>query len=94
MSAFDRMFKKTLHDANLLKMKFHSLRHSYVIAALRNGGALKAVSERVGHADSSITQRIYNHVIEGDDRELADSTALFLLGLEKTSDQSYNAQTS
>ena len=94
MSAFDRMFKKTLRDADLLAMKFHSLRHSYVIAALRNGGALKAVSERVGHADSSITQRIYNHVIEGDDRELADSTALFLLGLDKTFDQTFDAQTS
>lgn len=80
MSAFDRMFKKTLHDAGLAAMKFHSLRHSYVIAALRNGGALKAVSERVGHADPAITQRVYNHVIEGDDRDLADNTAQFILG--------------
>lgn len=62
-------------------MKFHSLRHSYVIAALRNGGALKAVSERVGHADPAITQRVYNHVIEGDDRDLADNTALYILGI-------------
>ena len=60
-------------------MKFHSLRHSYVIAALRSGGALKSVSERVGHGDTSITQRIYNHVIEGDDRALADSTAKYIL---------------
>ncbi len=79
-SAFDRMFKQTLRDAGLIEMKFHSLRHSYVIAALRSGGALKSVSERVGHGDSSITQRVYNHVIEGDDRALADSTALFILG--------------
>ena len=84
MSAFDRMFKKTLHDAGLAAMKFHSLRHSYVIAALRNGGALKAVSERVGHADPAITQRVYNHVIEGDDRDLADNTALYILGAPST----------
>jgi integrase len=79
-SAFDRMFKRTLREIGLIEMKFHSLRHSYVIAALRSGGALKSVSERVGHGDTSITQRLYNHVIEGDDRALADSTAAFILG--------------
>lgn len=83
-SAFDRMFKKTLRDAGLPEMKFHSLRHSYVIAALRSGGALKAVSERVGHGDPTITQRVYNHVIEGDDRELADNSALYILEKVKT----------
>jgi integrase len=80
-SAFDRMFKKTLRDAGLEKMKFHSMRHSYVVAALHHGGALKTVSERVGHAEPAITNRIYNHVVEGDDRNLADRTALFILGI-------------
>jgi integrase len=75
------MFKKTLRDAGLDKMKFHSMRHSFVVAALHNGGALKTVSERVGHAEPAITNRIYNHVVEGDDRELADSTALYILGI-------------
>jgi integrase len=79
-SAFDRMFKHTLRAVGLAQMKFHSLRHSYVIAALRAGGTLKAVSERVGHSDPSVTNRIYNHVIDGDDREVADNTALFILG--------------
>ena len=79
-SAFDRMFKQTLRDAGLEKMKFHSLRHSYVIAALRGGSPLKAVSERVGHADVTITQRIYNHVIEGDDNDVAEITAQFIRG--------------
>jgi integrase len=78
-SAFARMFKKTLNNAGLMEMKFHSLRHSYVIAALRSGGALKSVSERVGHGDTTITNRVYNHVIEGDDRELADNSALYIL---------------
>ena len=73
------MFKKTLNNAGLMEMKFHSLRHSYVIAALRSGGALKSVSERVGHGDTTITNRVYNHVIEGDDRELADNSALYIL---------------
>jgi len=93
-SVFDRMFKKTLRDANLVKMKFHSLRHSYVIAALRSGGALKTVSERVGHADPTITQRVYNHVIDGDDRELADSAALYILGNPAPQFGSQEAKTS
>ena len=56
------------------------MRHSFVVAALHNGGVLKTVSERVGHAEPAITNRIYNHVVEGDDRELADSAALYILG--------------
>ena len=75
-------------------MKFHSLRHSYVIAALRSGGALKTVSERVGHSDPTITQRVYNHVIDGDDRELADSTALYILGIPDPNLGFKNVQTS
>ena len=62
-------------------LSFHSMRHSYVVAALHHGGALKTVSERVGHAEPAITNRIYNHVVEGDDRNLADKTALFILGI-------------
>jgi integrase len=83
-SAFDRMFQKTLLAAGLEKMKFHSLRHSYVIAALRSGGQLKVVSERVGHADTTITNRVYNHVVEGEDRIVADQTAAFILQKPQT----------
>jgi integrase len=90
-SAFDRMFKKTLRDAGLEKMKFHSMRHSFVVAALHNGGALKTVSERVGHAEDSITQRIYNHRVEGDDRKLADSTALYILGIPDTENKAQSS---
>ena len=93
-SAFDRMFKKTLRDAGLDKMKFHSMRHSFVVAALHNGGVLKTVSERVGHAEPAITNRIYNHVVEGDDRELADSTALYILGIPDPNLGFKNVQTS
>lgn len=80
-SAFDRMFKRTLKNAGLEQMKFHSLRHSYVIAALRSGGQLKVVSERVGHSDTAITQKVYNHVVDGEDRQVADNTAAFILGI-------------
>lgn len=49
---------------------------------------------RVGHAEPAITNRIYNHVVEGDDRELADSTALYILGIPDPNLEFKSVQTS
>ena len=45
---------------------FHGLRHSFVTNALRAGLPLLVVSRVAGHADPSITAKVYAHVI-GDD---------------------------
>lgn len=82
-SSFDRMFRKTLEVAGMKKVRFHSLRHSFIIAALRSGGDIKVVSEHVGHSDIAITQRIYNHVVAGDDKKMVNDTAAFILGVPK-----------
>lgn len=53
---------------------FHGTRHTHITVLLRKVGkaGVKAVSERVGHADVMTTLREYDTVFETDDRALAE----------------------
>jgi integrase len=51
----------------------HALRHFSATQAIAAGFDAVTVSARLGHADPSITLRVYAHAIEGRDRELAAS---------------------
>ena len=42
---------------------FHSLRHSHVTQLLKRGVNVKVVSERIGHATTSLTMDVYAHVL-------------------------------
>jgi len=53
-------------------MTFHHLRHTHATILLSSGVYVNAVSERLGHADPSITLSIYGHVLPKDRRALAD----------------------
>ncbi len=45
------------------KMRFHDLRHTHATQLLRAGVNVKVVSERLGHANVSITLNTYAHVL-------------------------------
>ena len=49
----------------------HSTRHTHATHLLRAGGSVKAVSVRLGHADTTVTMRTYAKVLNGDDADLA-----------------------
>lgn len=49
----------------------HSTRHTHATHLLRATGNIKAVSVRLGHADTSVTMRTYAKVLNGDDAALA-----------------------
>lgn len=68
-----REWHPLLERAGVKPVKFHSLRHSHVTTLLAAGGNLQAVSERVGHARSSMTADVYAHVVEGMQRALVDT---------------------
>jgi integrase len=68
-------FDRLARGANLPRIPFHGLRHSYATAALRAGVAIAIVSSRVGHASPSITMNVYQHVIPGMDQDAADRIA-------------------
>jgi integrase len=60
------------------QIRFHDLRHTHASALVASGSSIKAVSRRLGHADVSITLRVYAHLMPDDDEKLACQTgALF-----------------
>jgi integrase len=62
---------KLLEDAGLDDFTVHDLRHAHASALLRSGANPRAVAERLGHGDPSITLSIYAHVLPSDDKHLA-----------------------
>jgi integrase len=51
----------------------HALRHFSATQAIAAGFDPTTVAGRLGHRDSSITLRVYSHVLEGRDQDLADA---------------------
>jgi integrase len=54
-----------------IKSHFHELRHFAATAAIAGGMDVRTVAGRLGHADPSVTLRVYAHAMEQRDRELA-----------------------
>lgn len=53
----------------------HSLRHTHATLLLDSGVNPVDIAKRLGHADASITLKIYSHAIEDNDRDLAETMA-------------------
>ena len=56
------MLHRVLKRAGLPKVRFHDLRHSYAVAAIRAGDDIKIVQETLGHATAAFTLDVYGHV--------------------------------
>ena len=52
---------------------FHTLRHTHATWLLYNGGDIRTVSERLGHAKVSTTLELYAHVLPGRDDAAAEA---------------------
>ncbi len=63
---------RRLREAGIKDASMHSLRHSHASNLISRGVPVPAVSARLGHADVSITNRIYAHAIPDDDLRAAD----------------------
>jgi integrase len=57
-----RRFGRIVERAVLPAIRFHDLRHTSATLGLANGESLKAVSQRLGHADINVTARVYTQV--------------------------------
>ncbi|MDD2956020.1 MAG: site-specific integrase [Oscillospiraceae bacterium] len=44
--------------------RFHDLRHSYAVAAIRSGDDIKTVQNNLGHATAAFTLDVYGHVTD------------------------------
>ena len=58
------MFELTLQQNHLRHIRFHDLRHSYAVAALRSGDDIKTVQGNLGHATAAFTLDVYGHVTD------------------------------
>jgi integrase len=78
-----KRFARLVRDAGLPPITLHGVRHSYATAALAAGEPLKVVSERLGHASTSITANLYQHVLPSMDERTANAVASLILGERK-----------
>ncbi len=58
-------FRRIIKKAGLKDIRIHDLRHTHATLMLKAGVNPKVVSERLGHANISITLDIYSHVLPG-----------------------------
>jgi integrase len=68
-SSFVGQFHRLLSQADLPRVAFHSLRHTAGSMMLAHGASLIAVAHVLGHANPSITARIYAHSYEDAQRQ-------------------------
>ena len=59
-----RAFKKAAADIGRPDARFHDLRHSYAVAAIRSGDDIKTVQGNLGHATAAFTLDVYGHVTD------------------------------
>jgi len=64
-SAVTLAFRRIIKKAGLKAIRIHDLRHTHATLMLKAGVNPKVVSERLGHANISITLDIYSHVLPG-----------------------------
>lgn len=65
-------YKRIVKSIGLPNARFHDLRHSYAVAAIRSGDDIKTVQDNLGHATASFTLDVYGHVTNQMKRESAE----------------------
>lgn len=70
--SYGKWLPKFLTDNKLPKINPHGLRHTSATILINQGLNIKAVSARLGHADTTTTLNIYTHVLKSADREAAE----------------------
>ena len=80
---FDRAVaraREQLGDDVLSRIRLHDLRHTHASLLLAAGIPVKVVSERLGHANATITLGVYAHVMSGMQAEAAARFAALMSG--------------
>jgi integrase len=76
-------FKRIVDDLGIPAMRFHDLRHTYAVNALRSGDDVKTVQGNLGHHTAAFTLDTYGHVTEEMRQASADRMQQFIDGLNK-----------
>ena len=62
---FSQTFDRTVARLDVPAISLHDLRHTHASLLLRAGVPVKAVSERLGHANVAFTMNVSQHVLPG-----------------------------
>lgn len=76
-------FKKIAQSIDHPEARFHDLRHSYAVAALRSGDDIKTVQGNLGHATAAFTLDVYSHVTAEMQRESAQRMEQYISSVSK-----------
>lgn len=71
-------FKRVMAKIGSPSTRFHDLRHSYAVAAIKSGDDIKTVQENLGHATAAFTLDVYGHVTAQMRRESASRMEQFI----------------
>ena len=77
-------FKKIVASIGLPNARFHDLRHSYAVAAIRSGDDIKTVQGTLGHATASFTLDKYGHVTDQMKQASADRMQQYIDRIKKS----------
>jgi site-specific recombinase XerD len=64
-------FNRLVDVAGVARIRLHDVRHTYATLALDEGVEPKTLSDRIGHANMSVTLQIYTHRSHGRDKAMA-----------------------
>mgnify|MGYP003583383134 CR=1 FL=1 len=65
----NRRLEILCEEIDIPPISFHGLRHTHGSLLIRQGVPVISVSKRLGHADTVVTQKIYIHLLEEQEKE-------------------------
>ncbi len=71
-------YKRLVSLIGCPEARFHDLRHSYAVAAIKSGGDIKTVQGNLGHATAAFTLDVYGHVTDQMKRDSAERMQKFI----------------
>ena len=71
-------YKRVVESLGIPTARYHDLRHSYAVAALRAGDDVKTVQENLGHHTAAFTLDQYGHVTEQMKKESSARMDIFI----------------
>jgi len=66
-----RFFEPALKKAELGKVRFHDLRHTYASLLIEQGENIKYIQTQLGHSNPTVTLNVYAHLMRPYNQESA-----------------------